>query len=111
MRRLPDWRLRALEEVLAEIDVGIVGEQLRGRLHVAVRDAVAFVQQRASWVNSRSTLLDLGGRAIDDDVVPLRPNPDAELRLEVLQVLVVGAEERLDARFPGSVILATCILV
>ena len=50
-------------------------------------------------MNRRSTLLDLGGRAVNDDIVPLRAHADAELRLEVLEVLVVGAEERFDPVF------------
>jgi hypothetical protein len=43
----------------------------------------------------------LGARDIcsfpfDDELVPVRTDPDAELGLEVLEVLVVAAEQRFD---------------
>ena len=42
--RLPE--LAALEEVLAQVDFGVVGEQLRRRLDVADGDGVAFDDER-----------------------------------------------------------------
>ena len=99
MRRLPGLRLRALEEIFAEIDIGIAGDQLRRGLHVAIRDAIAFLEERAELCEETLDFADVGGRAVDDDVVSLRAKADAELRLEVLEVLVVGAEERFDPGF------------
>jgi hypothetical protein len=36
------------------------------------------------------------GFPFDDELVPVRTDPDAELGLEVLEVLVVAAEQRFD---------------
>jgi len=44
-------------------------------------------------------LADYRGWAVNDDVVPLGAKADAELRLEVLEVLVVGAEKRFNPGF------------
>jgi hypothetical protein len=47
--------------------------------------------------------------AIDQQVVALSADADMEERLEVLEVLVVGAEERLDAFFRNRNSLADCL--
>jgi hypothetical protein len=104
----PGLRLRALEEVLAKIDVRLVGHELCGGLHVPIGDAIPLLHQRAELSEERFHLGDLGRRAVHDHIVALRAKADAELRLEVLEVLVVGAEKRFDPD-SGSVILATCV--
>ena len=44
-------------------------------------------------------VLRTGGVAVHQQVMALSTDPDAEKRFEVLEVLVVGAEERFDSCF------------
>ena len=57
------------------------------------------MKQRAELREEAFDLRHLAGRAINDYVASLRSQFDAELRLEVLEILVVGAEERFNPGF------------
>ena len=78
---------------------GSVGDELRGGFHVAVRDAIAFLEERAELREQALDLADLGGRASTMSSCPCVRSADAELRLEVLEILVVGAEQRFNPVF------------
>ena len=93
-RRLPDGVRLPFRKVLAEIDGRILRDQVACRLHVGIGEAEPLADQAAQL--RQHTLSDVRALAItvDEQLVSLRPDADAEQRLEVLQVLVVRAEER-----------------
>ena len=68
-----------------------------GGLHVALGQTVAAAHQRRragrATFSARATS---AGVALDDQLVALRADADVELRFELLEVLVVGAEQRLE---------------
>ena len=92
-------RQAALEEVLAQIDRLVLRDQVGRRLHVGVRQLVAVPHQRRQLADDAVDVLRARGVAVHEELVALRADADVEQRLEVLEVLVVGAEQRLDAFF------------
>ena len=108
-RRLPAGRQAALEEVLAQIDRLILRDQIRRRLHVGVRQLVAVAHQRRQLADDAVDVLGPGRLAVHEQLVALRADADVEERFEVLEVLVVGAEQRLDA-FLGNGDALDCAL-
>ena len=94
---LPRRRQRAFEKVLAKIDVRVLRHQVGGDLHIAGRELIAFAYQQRQLTDDAVDLIDAGRVPFDHQLVTLRTNPDAERGLELLQVLVVRAEQRLDA--------------
>ena len=92
-------REAALEEVLAQIDRLVLRDQVGGGLHVGVRQLVAVAHQRRQLADDAIDVVRTGRVAVDEQLVSLRADADVEERLEVLEVLVVGAEQRLDAFF------------
>ena len=97
-RRLPRVQA-ALEEVLAQVDRCVLRDQIRRGLHVGVRQLVASRISAASWLDDALDVVRAGRVAIHEQLVPLRADADVEERFEMLEVLVVGAEERFDALF------------
>ena len=89
--------LPALQEVVAQIDAAIVDDELSRGLHVAVAQLVAFGHQRFQLLEDALDALLRRLLAFDDELVALGPDRDAEKRLDVLEVAVVRAVQRLDA--------------
>ena len=89
--------LPVLQEVVAEVDAAVVGHELGRGLHVAVAQLVALGHQARQLLEDALDALLRLLVALDDELVALRADRDAEQRLDVLEVAVVGAVERLDA--------------
>ncbi len=98
-RRLPDCVCVLLRKYLAEVDVGLVGDELRGGFHIAVRDLITLLKECAQLREQALHLVHVGRRAVNDHIVPLRAQTHTELRFDGLEILVVRAEECLDALF------------
>ena len=98
-RRLPAGRQAALEEMIPQIDQRVLRDEIGGRLHVGVRQLEAVAHQRRQLADHAVDLVEVGRFAFDEQIVPLGADADVEERLEVLEVLVVGAEQRLDPLF------------
>ena len=86
--------LAVLEEVIAEIDVGVFGDQLRGGLHVFVRDGVALLHEAAELFDEARHARRAAGIALDHQLVALGADADVEEGFELAQVVVVSPEER-----------------
>ena len=75
---------RTLEEILLQLDVGILRDELRGRLHVAAGKPVPLAQQVAQLAERALGARRIFGRAFDHDVVSARlqrtPSADSRLR-------------------------------
>ena len=99
MRRLPARREAALEKMIAKIDRPVLRDQVGRRLHVGVRQLVAVAHQRRQLADDAVDAVEIRGVALDQQVVALRADADVEERFEVLEVLVVGAEQRFDPFF------------
>ena len=105
--RLPDGARRAAQEVVGELDLVVLRDELRGRPHVAFGQLVAAAQQPRKLLQYTLSARDVGRLALDDDLVAARPGADVEQRLEMLEVLVVAPEHRLnpvvgDSDFAGG---------
>ena len=92
-------RQAALEEVLAEIDAGILRDQIRGGLDVGRRQLVAVADQSRQLADDPLDALRAGRVSVGEDLVPLRADANIEQRLEVLQVLIIRPEHALDGVF------------
>ena len=86
--------LSVFEEVIAEIDVGVFGDELRGGLHVFVRDGVAFLHQAAQLFDEARDARGAAGIAFDHELMALGADADVEEGFELAQVVVVRAEKR-----------------
>ena len=84
--------------MIAEIDVGVFGDQLSGGLHVFVRDGVALLIRPPSCSTRRATR-GAAGIAFHHELMPLGADADVEEGFELAQVVVVGPEKRGHARF------------
>ena len=73
------------------------GDELRRGLHVTLGELVAAAHQRGELVEHALGAGDVAGVPLDDQLVAARADPHVELRLEVLEVLVVAAEQRFGA--------------
>ena len=87
----------ALEEELLQLDVRILRNQLRSRLHVAAGEPVLLPQQAGQLLEHALGPGDVVGRAFDDDVVADGLDADVQGRFEVAEVLVEGSVEALNA--------------
>ena len=88
---------RAAQEVVRELDAVVLGDQLRRRLHVSLAELVAAAHQRAELLEHPLGARHVRRLSLDDQLLAARPDADAELRFEVLEVLVVVAEQRFGA--------------
>ena len=86
--------LSVFEEMIAEIDVGVFGDQLSGGLHVFVRDGVAFLHQAAQLFDEARHARRAAGIAFHHELMPLGADADVEEGFELAQVVVVGPEKR-----------------
>ena len=66
-------------------------------LHVPLGEAVAAAHQAGQLVEHPLGARDVGRLPFDDQLVAAGTDADAELRFEMLEVLVVAAEQRFDA--------------
>jgi hypothetical protein len=89
----------ALQEVIAQIDRFILRDQCRGCFHICVRQLVAVAHQCRQLTDNSVDLLQTGRIAIYQQFVPVGADADVEERFEVLEVLVVGAEQRFNPFF------------
>jgi len=90
---------RALDEKILQVDVGVLRDELRRRLHVAVSHAIAFAHQRSQLGDGPLDPRLVGRRAVHDQIMPLRTDAHAEGRFELSEVFIVGAEEGLNTVF------------
>ena len=86
----------ALEEMIAQVDERVLRDEIGGGLHVGVRQLQAVSHQRRELADDAVHLVEVGRFAFDEQIVPLGADADVEEGLEVLEVLVVGAEQGLD---------------
>ena len=91
-------RQAALRNV-AQVDERVLRDEIGGGLHVGVRQLQAVSHQRRELADDAVHLVEVGRFAFDEQIVPLGADPDVEEGLEVLEVLVVGAEQGLDPLF------------
>ena len=87
----------AAHEVVAQLDVAVLRHQLRGRLHVAVGNAVALLQEARQLAHGPLDADLVVRRTLDEQVAALGADAHAEGGFELAEVLVVGPEEGLDA--------------
>ena len=87
----------ALEEVIAEVEFRMLGHQLHGVLHLAAGEAVAVAQKRAELADERLHAIEAFAGPVHDELVPAGADTDAEQIFEQAQVVVVGAEQDVDA--------------
>jgi hypothetical protein len=73
---LPD--LAALQEVLAEIDARILGDELRRGLDVAHRQRVALADERRELRHELGDAARVVGQALDDELVALCADGDVQ---------------------------------
>ena len=84
--------------MIAEIDRRIFGDELRGRLHVAIGDRMAFIDQPAELLDKSR---DFGGAAriaFDQQLVALGSDANVQKGLQLPEVVVVGPEQGRHAR-------------
>jgi hypothetical protein len=82
--------------VLSQIDAGIFGDQLRGRLHVAHRHGVSLFDERRQLRDELRDARRVFGLAFDDELVALRADADVQECFEMAEVFIVRPEQRLD---------------
>jgi hypothetical protein len=80
----------------------VLSDEIGRRLDVGIRERASVAPEGGKLADDAVDLLQAGSVSIDEQIVTLRADPDIEKRLEVLQVLVVGAKQRLDAFFGNS---------
>ena len=102
-------RQAALEEMIAQVDRVVLRDQVGRRLHIGVRQLVTVAHQRRQLADNPVDAVEGRVLAFDDQIVALRADANVEQRFEVLEVLVVGAEERLDSRFGNGDACRTCL--
>src|SRR5205823_6849926 len=106
-----DLLLAAPEEVVAEIEVGVLDDELRRGFHVAVGERIAFIDQILQLLEDLlRTQLRLRV-SLDRDLAALRPDLDVEQRFDVFQVRVARAVDRLDARFRKRDLLHQAVFI
>ncbi len=88
----------AFGEVLLQFDVRVVGEQLRGRLHVAARKSIPSAEEAGKLFEDTLGARDVVRGPFDHDIVAARLDPHAEGALEIAKVFVERTEESLDTR-------------
>ena len=86
----------AFQEMIPQVDRTVLGHQRRCRFHVGVRQLVAVANQRRQLIDHAIDLIEIRGLAFDQEIVAVRADADVEERFEVLEILVVRAEQRLD---------------
>ena len=74
----------------------VLRHQLRRRPHVALGELVAAAEERGELLEDTLGPRHIGHVTLDDHLVPARTGADVEQRLEMLEVLVVAPEHRLD---------------
>ena len=87
---------RAAQEVVGELDLVVLGHELRRRANIAFRQLVAAADQSRHLIEHALGARDVSGITLDNHLVPACPRADVEQRLEMFQVLVVAAEHRLN---------------
>ena len=92
-------QLAIFQEVIAEVDIGVFGDQLRGGLHVAIGNGMTFADQAAKLFHEPRHARGAVRIALDHQIVALRTDADVEEGFELAEVIVEGAEERRDAGF------------
>ena len=85
--------------MVAQIDRIVLGHQLGRGLHVGVRQLVTVAHQRGELADDAFDPIRPGRLALHQQIVPLRTDSDVEQRFEVLEILVVRAEQRFDPLF------------
>jgi hypothetical protein len=88
---------RALEEVVLQLDIGILGDELCGHFHVAPRKAVAVAKQAGQLRQYPLGPAHLVGITLDHDVMAAGLERYAERGFEASEVFVEGAKQGLDA--------------
>jgi hypothetical protein len=95
----PAWVHNLRANPQAHIEVGVLDEQLRGGLHVAVGERVALVDQFFELLENLLRPQFVLRVALDGDFAAVRANLHVEQRFDVLQVRVARAVDGLDAFF------------
>jgi len=85
--------------MIAEVDRRILRNEIPGRLHIRIRQLEAVAHQRGELSDDAVDFVEVRRLSFDEQIVPLGADADVEQRLEVFEVLVVGAEQRLDPLF------------
>jgi len=75
----------------------MLGHQLHGVLHFATGEAVAVAKKRAELADERLHAIKALAGSVHDELVPAGADTDAEEIFEQAQVVVVGAEQDVDA--------------
>jgi len=75
----------------------VLGRETHGVLHLAAGKAITVAQERAELTDERLDAIETIGGTVDDEFVPAGADTDAEQIFEQAQVIVVGAEQDVDA--------------
>ena len=89
----------AFEKVIAQVYRVVLSDERRSGLDVGVGELEAVAHQRRKLPDDPVDLLEAGRLAVDEQFVALRADADVEERFEMLEVLVVGTEQRFDPFF------------
>ena len=83
--------------MIAQVEFGMLGSQPHRVLHLALREAVAVAQQRAELSDEGLNPIGAIVGPFDHEFMAARANGHAEEVFEPAEVVVVGAEEDVDA--------------
>ena len=92
-------RETALEEVITQIHRVVLRHQVRRGLHVGIGQLVAVAHQRRQLTDDAVDLFQTGRFAVHEELMALRTDANVEERFEMLEVLVVGAEQGFNPLF------------